>query len=376
MRKVALSALLHEPGKLAAAVVGIAFAAALVLVQTGVYYGFQQLATNVIERVGGDVWVMAKGTELLDFADPISESARKTASSHACVVRTRGLLMAWSSVRKLSGATENVEVVGFEPPEAQQSRMMPWSFQTGVPTDLQAPLRVAVDGLYLQDLELPPNAVGKPIVINDRTVYVGAVTKGIRSITIVPYVFTELRNAQRIMGLGDTYSYIVLDLKDASCVAEVKGFIGRGSDLSAYTREDFGEMTAHYWIDRSGVGTTIQFMAVLSFVVGLVIVAQVLYALTESRLRELATLKAMGAGGLALLSYVAWQAGVLALVGGAVGVVLAMLIRAGVETAGITVVLSPHVLLIGLGAIVLMCAAASYTSGRKIMTLRAAEVFR
>jgi putative ABC transport system permease protein len=247
---------------------------------------------------------------------------------------------------------------------------------SGLATDLHAPLRIAIDKLDLARLELPSAAIGEPLTINDRTVYVGALTGGIRAFSLVPYVFTDLKNAQRIVGLGDAYTFIVLDLKDPSCGADVAAFVNSRSDLAGHTRGEFERMTADYWVARSGIGQTLQFAALLSFAVGLVVVGQVLFALTESRLRELATLKAMGAGSSTLLSYVAWQASVLAAGGSALGTGLAFLARRGMESTGIAVVLSTEVLIVGLGAIVMMCALASIASGRKILSIPPTEVFR
>ena len=76
MRRIALKSLLHDRGKAAAALAGVAFATTLLLVQSGVYLGFLETSAGLISRVGGDVWVMARGTPALEFGDPLSPAAR------------------------------------------------------------------------------------------------------------------------------------------------------------------------------------------------------------------------------------------------------------------------------------------------------------
>ena len=67
----------------------------------------------------------------------------------------------------------------------------------------------------------------------------------------------------------------------------------------------------------SGAGAALAFSALFSLVIGIVIVGQTLYSITREHLKELATLKAMGASRGELVGFVSWQASFLALVGGA-----------------------------------------------------------
>jgi ABC-type antimicrobial peptide transport system permease subunit len=93
-------------------------------------------------------------------------------------------------------------------------------------------------------------------------------------------------------------------------------------------------------------------------------------------LKELATLKAIGATGGELARFVTVQAGILALLGGGAGVLLANGAKAAIAAAGLTVVLSPQVYALGLGTIVAICAFASMASVRTILNVEAARVFQ
>jgi putative ABC transport system permease protein len=374
MFRVALRCLVHERGKLVAALAGVAFAASLVLAHMGMYVGFRGRATSVIARVGGDLWVMARGTELLDFADNLSAGTRSAVASHSCVASARGVIFTWTTVRKKSGAIDNVQIIGFEP---GSERELPWSLEEGLPGDLHAPMRVAVDSGDLARLELPRAAIGSAIELGDHSAYVGAITHGIKSFTVVPYVFAEAKTVQRIVGLGaGRYTYWSLRLKDPSCKADVIASIERNPDLEVHTTDEFRDMTAEYWVVKSGMGATLAFSAMLALFVGAVVVGQTLFSMTEARLRELATLKAMGATDGELIAFVAWQAAAIAIVGSAAGGLFAILMKRGVEGAGVPMSLAPGVYAVGFGAVVLMCAVASAASVRKVLTTSAAEVFR
>ncbi|MBL9015846.1 MAG: ABC transporter permease [Myxococcales bacterium] len=374
MIRIALQSLFFERGKLLAAVAGVAFAANLVLVQAGLFFGFQRASTAVITRVGGDLWVMARGTALVDFADPLAPGVGDLVRAQPCVERARAVIFSWASIRKPSGGIDNVQLIAAE---ARPGGALPWALATGLPSDLRGPMRVAVDAADLARLELPASAIGAPIELQDRTVHVGAVTRGIRSFTVVPYLFAEPHEARRILGLADGQAtFWALDLARPGCAPAVRASLERHPDLAIRDRAEFEAMTSRYWVIGSGAGATLAFAAMLGFIVGLVVVGQTLYSLTESRSRELATLKAMGASGRELAAFVLWQAGFLALVGGAIGLGCAYGLKLLVLTIGLTVVLDGTVIGAGLGAIVVMCALASLASVRRIHKLEAAKVFK
>src|SRR5262245_29243963 len=124
MIRIALHSLLFERGKLLAALSGVAFAANLVLVQAGLFFGFQRASTAVITRAGGDLWVMARGTQLVDFADTLSPAVGDVVRAQPCVERARPVIFSWASIRKPSGGIDNVQLIAVEP---APGHALPWS---------------------------------------------------------------------------------------------------------------------------------------------------------------------------------------------------------------------------------------------------------
>lgn len=374
MLRIALLSLAHDRGKLVASLCGVAFAATLVFAQVGLYAGFLQSSSAVIRHVGGDVWVMAKGTAVVDNGERLSAGSRAIASAHPCVERVRGVVLSFQALRKPNGSLEAVQIVGFEP---SPKYVLPWAMARGLPQDLHAPMRVAVDRLDVDKLAIDGDPIGAELGIGRESVRVAAVTDGIRAFTLAPYVFAELDTARRLTMLGaDQVFYWVLDLARPECASDVVASVGRHPDLVARSTDEFREMTEEYWVDGSGAGTALGFSALLGLVVGVVIVGQTLYAVTKEHLKELATLKAIGASPAEIVSFVAWQAAFLALVGGGLGLVMAFGVRNWAVDYGLSIVLSGPVLGLGCTAVLAMCAVASLWSVRAVLALEAAEVFR
>jgi len=374
LRQVALFSLVHDRTKFLSALAGVTFATLLVLAQVGLYQGFLDGSSAVIRRVGGDVWLMARGTPVVEFGEALSAGTGLSVLGHPCVARVRPLVFAWAAMRRPSGAFDSVQVIGFDPREGP---VLPWSLREGLPSDLAPPYRVAIDESDLTKLGLSAHPVGASLEVGGKRVHVAAVTSGIRGFTLQPYLFTNIESARRIVQMGDgRATYLVVDLKDPECAADVVAEAERRPDLEARTTEAFAQRTEAYWVTGSGAGAILGFSSLLGLVVGVVIVGQTLHSMTKDHQRELATLKAMGASRRELASFVGWQATLLAALGGAVGTALVVGLKHLLASLGLKLVLSPAVLGIGYASVIGMCAVASIGSVRKVIALEAAEVFK
>jgi putative ABC transport system permease protein len=374
MLELALRSLAHDRGKLAAAIAGVAFAATLLFVQIGLFEGFLQTSSALIRRVGGQVWVMSEGTLVLDNGRPLSDQARATVASAPCVARVRGLVVSSVRFKKPSGAVDNAQVIGVE---AWQTPRVPWTIVKGFVGDLSAPMRVAVDEHDLDKLGVTGDPIGANVDVFGVDARVAALTSGIRSFALYPYLFTELESARRLARLDPgSANYWIADLEDPACAADVVAKLDAVPGLDAHTTATFEAKTEHYWVVDSGAGAALAFSALFALVVGAVIVGQTLFSITKEHLKELATLKAMGASPREITSFVAWQASFLAVTGGAFGFGLASTLESALSSQGIQVVLSRWVVIVASSAVASMCLLASGPSLHKALTLEAAEVFR
>jgi putative ABC transport system permease protein len=374
MYDVALLSLLHDRGKLVAAISGVALAATLLLVQIGLFAAFLSTSSAIIARIGGDVWVMARGTEVVDNGETLSAGSRAVLAARPCVRSVRGAVIAVATMRKPSGALDYLQLVGVE---REQRPLVPWVLVSGLPSDLHAPDRVAVDEHDLDKLALPADPIGHGIEVGGRIARVAAVTRGIRSFALYPYLFSEIETARQLAGMAEGQAqYWVADLASPACAASVIAGVRRHGDLDAHTTREFARMTESYWVFGSGAGGALAFCAIFSLLVGAVIVAQTLYSITKEHEKELATLKAMGATPGELVAFVAWQGSFLALVGGAIGVSLTAALANVLSRQGIEIALTAPVLMIGVVAVVSMCGLASVPSVRRVLEVEAVEVFR
>lgn len=373
MFEVALVSLLHDRGKFIASLAGVALSATLLLIQLGLFAGFVATSSSLIRHIGGDVWLTARGTEVIDNGEELSPAAAHALAAHPCVRRVRAVVSAIVPMRKPSGALDHVQVVGVD----SGDQAVPWTMVRGLPLDLNEPMRVTIDDHDIDKLELTGDPLGASLQVMGQSAYVAGITHNIRSFALYPYLFTSPTNARSLTRTGEEGAhYYVADLERPSCAADVTGSFGRGGDVEALTMDAFAKRTERYWVMGSGAGAALGFSALFGLIVGAVIVGQTLFSITKEHIKELSTLKAMGASTRELVAFVAWQASALGVGGGLIGLALAFGLENILSSNGIQVVLSGWVVALGAFAVASMCVLASIPSARRVLQVEAAEVLR
>src|SRR5436305_4128298 len=98
-------------------------------------------------------------------------------------------------------------------------------------------------------------------------------------------------------------------------------------DSEVLTHDKCRKRSLDYWLFETGAGSGLIAGAVLAIVVGIVVVAQTLYASTKEHINEFATLRALGASsGFIRKVIILWQAVLSAIMGYCLGMVLAQVV--------------------------------------------------
>ena len=112
----------------------------------------------------------------------------------------------------------------------------------------------------------------------------------------------------------------------------VKSIRRRVPELDAFPRNIYSSISIAFWMTRTGLGISFGAATLLGLFVGLVMVAETLYALVLDRLGEFGTLKAIGATERQVFSILFLQALSMAIVGSLIGLVLVGLIQRFFDT--------------------------------------------
>jgi putative ABC transport system permease protein len=369
---LARKTLLHDRIKFTVAAAGVSISVMMVLVQIGLFLGFMQNASNLIDHSEADVWVMGEGNENFDFAAPIDERAYYKVASTPGVARAERMILAFGQFRLADGGTQGVQVVGLED---RSTLLRPWNVVDGDIRRIGEPNKIALDRTEFGKLKI--DAIGARREIFGARAEVVALTRGIRSFTTSPFVFTNLASARAYTLMPeDKLTYVLVEAAPGVDPDELAARLAALPNLDAHTTPRLSARTQRYWSSRTGVGAGFFTTAALGVIVGLVVVGQILYNGTLEHLREYGTLKAMGAKSLAIVRVIMYQALISAGVGFAFGGVLAVGARHALAGANLTVLLPGSLVIATAILTAVLCCAAALLSVIKVLRLDPASVFK
>lgn len=320
---LALRNFIHDRVSLMVTLVGIVFSVTLMAIQIGLYYGSQQVITDMISHAGGQLWITQIGAQSFDDSGLLKGGEKYAALSRPGVASAIDLGVQTMVWKRADGAQQLVVVVGTDP---EDQGLAAWNLIEGAPTDIYKPNAVIADKAYLADLQL--KSIGDSGEINGQKVVLVGVTDHIRSFTTLPYVFTSLNRARSLMHAAPNQSgYVAVKLKPDANVATVQADLQKNiRDVDVLTVDQFRNRSIRHWLLNTGAGAALIAGAVLGLIVGVVVVAQTLYASTKDHLNEFATLRALGASSGYIVRVILVQAVLSAVIGYLIGMAQSLLI--------------------------------------------------
>jgi putative ABC transport system permease protein len=147
-------------------------------------------------------------------------------------------------------------------------------------------------------------------------------------------------------------------------------------DVIVMTRADFIARETAYWNSATPIGFVFTFGSIIGFVVGVVIVYQILFSDVSDHLAEYATLRAIGYSNGYVSRVVIQQAMILGILGFGLGTLAALRLYAVARGATrLPMELTTERAVGVLGATILMCAISGMFALRRVRKLDPAEVF-
>jgi putative ABC transport system permease protein len=375
MASLAIKNLFHEKVRLVVTLTGIVFSIILTAVQLGIFLGFIEASTGLIGHSNADLWVISRGVTHVEQGVAFSESKLyKVRSVEGVADARKHIVSLGGQAKKPDGSDEGTTLVGFD----LDGRMGgPWNITQGSIKDMEQPDAVIVDELYAEK-KLGVTHIGQVIEVNSRRARVVGFSRGIRIFTSQPAVFTSFKNAQSFLNLREDQSYyLVIKAAEGADLQELKSKIAAElSDTEVLTRDELVYRQGTYWIFGTGAGITVLVAAMLAMIVGVVIVAQTIYAATVDHIREYGTLKAMGATNGYLYRIIITQSVLSGLIAYVVGIAVSLLISQTSMNGTLAIIVNWQLALALFFLTILMCCIASIVAIRKATTIDPAMVFR
>ena len=309
MVALARKTLIYEWRRFLPAIIAVAFAGLLQLIQAALVLGIFSSASVYITGSSGDLWIGYPGTQSVNLGRPINAGVASRLLIDPQVSRVETFLWVdadWRGTGDTGGIS--VFVSGIDP--SAQAMLFSHNLSISLRARLREPDAVIVDRADLDSLGV---GVGDSATINGRRVHVVGVSNGLRAlggVNIIASIDTA-RHLDPTLASGGSVTYLVAKLNDprqaGAVAARLNGSQAFGS-YAVWTADEFARRSQMYWLLDTGAGAGVLFLAGIVFLAGAVVTSQTLMAAVLGSAREYATLNALGVGVGALRRVVMEQA--------------------------------------------------------------------
>ena len=372
--RLAYLLLVNDKGKFAALLVGITFAAFLMLQMTSMFAGVLNRSSATVLNIGARVWVMDPAVNTVANTIPLPDYVLDAVRSIQGVKYAVPLYSGGALVKLRDGTYQAVTVIGlddatlFGRPELLEGKIEDIYAENGF---------IVVKDSEFKKLESP--TLGSDFELNDHQ---GVVVGIGRAVSIglfgVPTLYTTYNRAiQYIPSLRFTASYLLVEPKSEGEIPEIQRQVHRLGYL-ALTREQFVQKISNFYKYQTGIGINILIMTAISFIVGLSISGQTFYTFILENLEKFGALKAIGAKGSELVIMILFQAFFTCLIGYGLGVGLSalMIAIAKLRLPDYASMITYLNLGMALGMVLIIAGISSYIGMRKVLRIEPFDIFR
>lgn len=336
MWSIAFETLIADRAKLFTALVGVVFSIVLVCVQGGFFLGLIGRASLLVDHSQADIWAGHREMHNVDLPRDVPRRWVCRLRGIPGIKRAEPCLIGVTEMTLPSGAYEEVVVVGVD----RQSHLgRPWNLVEGSADSIAQNDGIVIDQTESEKLEHPQ--IGTLRELGGRQARVVGMSRGIMGFLVFPYVFTTYeRAAGYLHKLPTSCSYFLVDLEPGADAEQVCSAVRqRIPEMDVFPRQQYSRISINYWMTRTGLGISFGAATLLGLLVGMVMVAQTLYALVLDRIGEFGTLKAIGAQEGQIYSILLIQAMLMAIVGSVVGLAVTWAIQWAYSTPRAPVVI-------------------------------------
>ena len=372
--KLAYKLLVNDKAKFSALLIGITFAVFLMMFVTSMFSGVMKHASANIINIGAPLWVMDPAVETVSNSVGMPAYVLDAVRSMQGVKYAVPLYSGGALVKLRDGNYQTVTVIGLDDtslygrPELIEGKIQDIYAENGF---------IVVKDAEFSKLENPH--LGSEFELNDnRGVIVGMAKVPTSGLYGIPTLYTTYERAiQYIPNPRFTISYVLVEPKSASDIPLIKQQV-EAVGYRARTKEEFMQNTEDFFLYKTGGGTNLLIMMLISFIVGLSLSGQTFYTFILENLERFGALKAIGEKSRDLVFMILFQATFTAFTGFGLGIGLCLLliILAKLRLPSYAAMVTFSNLAISFGMVVVIAAVSSYFAVRRVLKIEPFDIFR
>ncbi|MGF1459526.1 MAG: ABC transporter permease DevC [Leptolyngbyaceae cyanobacterium] len=374
---LALLNLLYERTRLMVAIAGVAFAVMLIFMNLGFQGALLATTVTFYEQFDADIFLTSPQSLEISTTKAFPRTRLYQIAGVEGVERVMPLYLEYLLWRNPeTRVSRSMFVFGINPRDPVF--LLPELQQPEAQDILQRPDTVLIDRLSRD--EFGPQTVGLETEADRRRVTIGGqYTLGggfaaDGTLIMGDQNFVRFFSPRSFNQVNLGLIQIAVEADPQAIAATIRQLLP--PDVEVKTRRQIIQNDVQYWLQNTAIGFIFTLGVIVSFIVGTVIVYQILYTDIRDHLKEYATLKAMGYSGRYLFGVVLQEALILAIAGYVPGFVVALgLYRLTRGATNLPMVMTPFRLGLVLVLTVIMCSLSGLISVRRAVTADPAEVF-
>jgi len=375
---IAIRMLTGDAQKFYGLLFGIGFSTLLITQQMTIFVNLiERGASGVFNAPEAQVWVMDPVSRTTDVNYAMPSTALDKVRSVEGVEWAVPHLRAVANVRTKDGDLEGVAVIGVDDATLIG---MPKRMVAGDKSVLFAPDSVVIDDVGTTRLfSEGGEALGERLELNDQRAVIRGIADAIPSFTSQVVLYTRYSNALNyVPGTRNRLSFVLVGVRAGESADAVAARIEKETGLKAETHDEFARAGINFIIENTGIPTNFGITVFLGFVVGVAIVGLTFSLFLRDNIKQFGALKAIGVTNGRIVQMVAVQAGLVGLIGYALGVVGTVLfLKAFGGNPFFKGFYIPwQIPLISLAAVVVILAITGFIAIRSVLKTEPAAVFR
>lgn len=318
---IAIRMLTGDAQKFYGLLFGIGFSTLLITQQMTIFVNLvERGASGVYNAPEADVWVMDPVSRTTDVSYAMPSTALDRVRSVRGVEWAVPHLRAQANVRTADGDLEGVAVIGVDDATLIG---LPERMAAGDRSVLFAPDSVVIDDTgTTRFFPAEQSPIGERLELNDQRAVIRGIADSIPSFTSTVVLYTRYSNALNFVpGTRNRLSFVLVGIADGETPEGVAARIEAETGLKAETRAEFSSAGVDFIIENTGIPINFGITVFLGFVVGIAIVGLTFSLFLRDNIKQFGALKAIGVTNAKIVQMVAAQAGLVGMIGYALGVI-------------------------------------------------------
>lgn len=375
---IAIRMLTGDAQKFYGLLFGIGFSTLLITQQMTIFVNLiERGASGVFNAPEAQVWVMDPVSRTTEVNYAMPSTALDKVRSVEGVEWAVPHLRAVANVRTKEGDLEGVAVIGVDDATLIG---LPKRMASADKSVLFAPDSVVIDDVGVTRMFAEGvSPLGERLELNDQRAVIRGIADAIPSFTSQVTLYTRYSNALNyVPGTRNRLSFVLVGLRAGESPEAVAARIEKETGLKAETRDEFARAGVNFIIENTGIPINFGITVFLGFVVGVAIVGLTFSLFLRDNIKQFGALKAIGVTNGRIVQMVGVQAGMVGLIGYALGVVGTVLfLKAFGGNPFFKAFYIPwQIPLLSLAAVVVILAITGFIAIRSVLKTEPAAVFR